>query len=227
MDPTDPVWMQMNAPPPMDTSTSSGEASGPDDVEFVDFAETEPVEPRDEGGVPTSLRQFGWLLLLPFGFTFLLTCLFLAMRDVMDLGGMVAIGGPYEIAHPAPGYWWIFPVSVIGCVLITFMSMGMFSAGRGKASLVALFFWPAIFLSLGWNFCEYGFFNTEGLIWGWIVCGVVFVVMGGLPLYLVMRKITWSGLLEAIKSNARTLWPQLLGIAVGIPLGILFFRAVS
>jgi hypothetical protein len=227
MEPSDPKGEGPVGAPIEEASPSPEGPSDTAKVEFVDFAETEPVEPRDEGDVPTSPRQFGWLLLLPFGFTFLLTCLFLAMRGVMDLGGMVAIGGPYEIAHPAPGYWWIFPVSVIGCVLITFMSMGMFSAGRGKASLVALFFWPAIFLSLGWNFCEYGFFNTEGLIWGWIVCGVVFVVMGGLPLYLVMRKITWSGLLEAIKSNARTLWPQLLGIAVGIPLGILFFRAVS
>ena len=92
---------------------------------------------------------------------------------------------------------------------------------------MALFFWPAIFLSLGWNFCEYGFFASEGLVWGWIICGVVFMLMGGLPLYLVARKTTWSELLEATKKNAGSLWPQVLGIAVGIPLGILFFGAVS
>lgn len=227
MDPTDPIWRQTIGPPAMENSPSHEKAGDSANAEFVDFAETDPVDSRDAGDAPTSPRQTLWLLLLPLGFTFLLTCLFLAMRGVMELGGMVAIGGPYEIAHPAPNYWWIFPLSIIGCILIVFMSIGMFSTGHGKASLVALFFWPAIFLSLGWNFCEYGFFKSEGLAWGWIVCGVVFVLMGGLPLYLVMKKISGRELLETIKSNSKTLWPQLLGIAVGIPLGILFFNVIS
>ncbi|MEW6553666.1 MAG: hypothetical protein AB1384_05215 [Actinomycetota bacterium] len=173
--------------------------------------------------------------------------LFLAMRGVLDEGGMVARGGPYEIAHPAPDYWWIFPVSIIGMIIIVFASMGMFSLMRGMAgsasspfsgrgalsggdgavSLVALFFWPAIFLSLGWNFLEYGFFTGEGLAWGWIVCGVVFVLMGGLPLYLVARKTTGRELLTAVKENRRSLWPQIAGISAGLPLGILFFGAVA
>jgi hypothetical protein len=247
MDPTDPVWMQTGTSPPADSGGPVGDPGLPEDVEFVDFAETEPDDERDSRDAPVSPRQWLWLVLLPLGFTFLLTALFLAMRGVMELGGMVAIGGPYEIAHPAPNYWWIIPVAIIGCILIVFASMGMFSfrsgmtgfvslpfsregvfsQGRGKASLVALFFWPAIFLSLGWNFCEYGFFNPEGLVWGWIVCGVVFVIMGGLPLYLAARKTSWSGLLAATKRNAGSLWPQLMGVAAGIPLGILFFRAVS
>lgn len=96
-----------------------------------------------------------------------------------------------------------------------------------EINLVALLFWPAIFLSLGWNFMEYGFFSGEGLVWGWIICGVVFVLMGGLPVYLVRRKLSGSELLGVVKDNSRSLWPQLLGVAAGIPLGILFFRAVS
>jgi hypothetical protein len=40
--------------------------------------------------------------------------------------------------------------------------------------------WSALFLSLGWNFWEYGL--ADGPVWGWIICGVVFVLMGGLPL---------------------------------------------
>jgi len=248
MDPTDPTWIQpTNVPPPADAGTPSVGASGSEGVEFVDFAESEPVEAPSVPVEPPSARQWMWLLLLPFGFAFLLTSLFLAMRGVMDLGGMVAIGGPYEIAEPAPGYWWIFPVAIIGCIMIVFASMGMFSLGRGMAgpqnlpftnaetfskgggrvNLVTLFFWPAIFLSLGWNFLEYGFFAAEGMAWGWAVCGVVFVVMGGLPLYLLLKNTTRARLLEAVKRNAGTLWPQLIGIAAGIPLGILFFRAVS
>lgn len=248
MDPTDPTWMQpTNVPPPLDDGTPSAETSGSEEVEFVDFAETEPVDAASSPEEPPSARQWVWLLLLPFGFTFLLTSLFLAMRGVMDLGGFVASGGPYEIAHEAPGYVWIFPVAIIGCMLIIFTSMGMFSFARGmagpgglpfagampfseggnKANLVALFFWPAIFLSLGWNFLEYGFIKGEGVAWGWAVCGVVFVVMAVIPLYLVMRKTSGNEMLAAMKRNASVLWPQLIGIAAGIPLGILFFSAVS
>lgn len=39
-----------------------------------------------------------------FGMALCLTVLFLGMRTVMITeGGFVAVGGPYVIAHPAPG----------------------------------------------------------------------------------------------------------------------------
>ena len=34
--------------------------------------------------------------------------------------------------------------------------------------------WAILFGALGWNFLEYGFTTEGGLVWGWIVCGVVF-----------------------------------------------------
>lgn len=178
----------------------------------------------------THPRRLMWSIALPLGFAFLLTLLFLAMRGVMDLGGMVALGGPYEIAHPAPGYWWTFPLSIIGMVLIIFWNMGMFSMftiGQVKSSLVALLFWPAIFLSLGWNFLEYGIFRSGGLSWGWVVCGVAFVAMGGFPVYLALKNTTGRRLMEAARINRKGLLPQLAGIAAGIPLGVLLFRVVS
>ncbi len=177
------------------------------------------------------------LLLLPCAFAFFLTILFLAMRGVMDLGGMVAVGGPYEIAHPAPGYWWIFTISIMACVVIALANMGVFSLpraaaaanygpfggirslteGNGEVSLVAVFFWPAIFLSLGWNFCEYGFFRAEGLAWGWVASGIVFVFMGGIPLYVLLKEVSARELLEVGRRNLGAIWPQLLGIAAAIP----------
>ncbi len=42
--------------------------------------------------------------------------------------------------------------------------------------------WPALFLSLGWNFLAYGFFPPEGgWVWSWLFCGVLFVLMGAVP----------------------------------------------
>jgi hypothetical protein len=52
--------------------------------------------------------------------------------------------------------------------------------------------WPALFLSLGWNFLQYAFDSPTaggGIVWGWLVCGVLFMLMGGLPI-LVMIPVT-------------------------------------
>ena len=48
-----------------------------------------------------------------------------------------------------------------------------------------LFAWSGLFLALGWNFLDYGLFNPPGdetVIWGWLICGVIFVAMGLAPL---------------------------------------------
>ncbi len=49
--------------------------------------------------------------------------------------------------------------------------------------LVALA-WPVLFLSLGWNFLQYALSAPaeEGIVWGWLIPGVLFVIMGGAPL---------------------------------------------
>lgn len=193
---------------------------------FVDFAPEEtPYRARVERRGPSPLRFVGSVL-LPLAFSFFLTCLFLGMRGILDLGGFVARGGPYEIAHPAPDWWWVMPLSIIACIVIVLMSVFKPSL-RGINSLVLIVFWPALFISLGWNFLEYGFFKGQ-LAWGWIICGLVFVPMGAIPLYLMVRAVgrnaSWS---EVVRNSWRPLLPQLVGIIAGIPLGVLFFRAVS
>ena len=40
--------------------------------------------------------------------------------------------------------------------------------------------WPALFLSLAYNFFDYG--ARGGVQGGWIVCGIVFALMGVVPL---------------------------------------------
>jgi hypothetical protein len=43
-------------------------------------------------------------------------------------------------------------------------------------------------VSLGYNFLQYGIDapGQGGLVWGWLVCGVVFVLMGGIPLAVAL-----------------------------------------
>jgi uncharacterized membrane protein len=125
-------------------------------------------------------------LIFAFGFSFSLTCLYLAMRGIMRLGGFVASGGPYEIAHPAPRYVWIFPVSIIVGLICLFLQVAQVKR-VGGLNLLALA-WPALFISLGWNFLEFGFHppGGQGLAWGWLVCGVVFWLMGFIPLVFLI-----------------------------------------
>ena len=55
--------------------------------------------------------------------------------------------------------------------------------GGGWAAL-PLLAWPGLFLSLGWNFLEYGFWppGGGGWEWGWLIPGFIFLIMGGAPL---------------------------------------------
>src|SRR3712207_848889 len=108
------------------------------------------------------------------------------MRAVMDVGGACAEGGPYEIAQPCPDG---VPLMMVGGILGGLVCVGLFMwfAARlgGGYATIAAFAWPALFLSLGWNFFEYGLGppgEGEGLVWGWLVCAGVFFLMGGLPL---------------------------------------------
>lgn len=141
-------------------------------------------------GRPLGAFIFDVLILLVslFGGVFCMTSLYQAMRGVMRLGGMVASGGPYAIAHPAPGWAWIFPVSILAGLV--FIGLNFFASRRVGGLDVLVLAWPALFLSLGWNFLDFGIGLTtgrHGLVWGWLVCGIIFVVMGGLPLILVIQ----------------------------------------
>lgn len=118
-----------------------------------------------------------------------LTVLFLGMRSVMLVGGACASGGPYVIENPCPkGVGWMIPVSILlGLVAVGWTLV--WSHGLSGPQLLG-FAWPALFLSLGWNFWEFGIdppgdASADG---GWIVCGVIFVAMGGVPLLILREK---------------------------------------
>lgn len=140
----------------------------------VGASQTAPLPPA---------RVAGYLLGIG-ALAFCITLLWLGMRAVMDLGGFCASGGPYQIAVECPdAVIASTPLSIFG----GFLAAGLIvwgAAGLPGAWMSLVFLaWPALFLSLGWNFLEYGFFPPEGgWIWSWLVCGVLFVLMGAVPL---------------------------------------------
>lgn len=141
------------------------------------FGEREPA--------PVPLGRVAGFLLGVAGLAFCIALLWLGMRAVMDLGGFCASGGPYVIAVECPdAVLATTPLSIFGAFLaIGLMLWGSVALGGAWMSLVFLA-WPALFLSLGWNFLEYGFFppGGDGWVWSWLFCGVLFVLMGAVPL---------------------------------------------
>ncbi len=113
-----------------------------------------------------------------------LTVLFLCMRAVMQIGGFCATGGPYEIATTCPkGVGGLMIGSIfagLGCAFVC----GWWSTKAGGPNLVALA-WPALFLSLGYNFVDFALHppvEDTGIVWGWLICGIMFFVIGAGPL---------------------------------------------
>src|SRR5690348_13878971 len=115
-----------------------------------------------------------------------ITLAFLGMRAVMDVGGACADGGPYVSAQSCPdGATPALLLGIFGLFLFGGIAMVYGVRLGGVWSAAPLFAWSGLFLALGWNFLDYGLFNPpfdEGVIWGWLICGVIFVAMGLAPL---------------------------------------------
>jgi hypothetical protein len=126
------------------------------------------------------------------GLAFTLTILWLSMRAVMGIGGACASGGPYVPAVECPdAVVLLTPLSIFGIFIFGGLAAwGGANLGGRWIALIALG-WPALFLSLGWNFLEFGFSPPGGepgeLEWSWLFCGVIFVLMGGIPLIVGLR----------------------------------------
>jgi hypothetical protein len=129
-------------------------------------------------------------------FIFCLTLVYQSMRAVMDVGGACASGGAYEIRQQCPdGVAWVLPVGIFGMFFAgIFTFLGVFPDGGPRPYVFA---WSALFLALGWNFLDYGFDSPApggGTEVGWVICGVVFVLMGGVPLLALLapRAARWA-----------------------------------
>jgi hypothetical protein len=116
-----------------------------------------------------------------------LTLLWLGMRSVMDIGGFCAEGGPYVIEHHCPkGVAAIMPLSIWGGLIAG--GIYVWQTIKHKVPSLVWLFWPALFLSLGWNFLQYGIDppGAGGLVWGWLICAILFILMGGIPLAVAL-----------------------------------------
>jgi|GEM_PF-974762 len=171
-----------------------------------------------------------------------ITWLYLGMRGVMRLGGFVASGGPYEIAHPAPGWIWVLFAGAFGGIVAALVS---FTASRRiPGPNLMILAWSALFISLGWNFLEFGLRPPvgEGVVWGWLICAFVFLPMGLLPLlFLILhglrsrrrrleieQKLREKGdRLPEKKSPFPSVLFQLAAVAIGVYLGIHTFARIS
>jgi hypothetical protein len=121
-----------------------------------------------------------------FGLAASLTIIWLSMRAVLDIGGYCAEGGAYEIAHHCPdGVAFLMPLSIFaGLGSAGLMGWKGAKLGGPYAGLVLLA-WPALFISLGWNFLQFALFPPppeSGIELGWLIPGVLFVIMGAVPL---------------------------------------------
>ena len=120
------------------------------------------------------------------GLALCITLVFLGMRAVMDIGGACADGGPYVSAQSCPdGSTPALLLGIFGLFLFGGIAAVYGIRLGGIWAAAPLFAWSGLFLSLGWNFLDYGLFSPPGdetVIWSWLFCGVIFVAMGLAPL---------------------------------------------
>jgi len=181
---------------------------------------------------PVATRHSGWLpaatvaSVLVLGTT--ITWAFFAMRSVMDVGGSCADGGPYVSAQPCPDGSWLIAVAIP--VMILTAIFGSLAAMSVNAPNLLILMWALLFGALGWNFLEYAFKGPD-LVWGWLVCGVMFWLMAA-PAVFGMLLAVKNAVLQpdqpAAGSGARWWVPAYAALgAIGFLLGAWSFNVLS
>lgn len=143
---------------------------------------------------PSTTARAVWTVVLALGTGLLaadLTVIFLAMRSVMQIGGSCASGGPYVVAQECPeGVGGALGLGIP--LLFLFGGFMMVAANKVQAPQIIGLAWPALFISLGWNFLDFTDSDpTMGTNTGFLICGILFMVMGAGPLvfgFFALRK---------------------------------------
>lgn len=127
---------------------------------------------------PPGIREWvcfpGAWALVGFG----ITCLVVGSSRVMAVGGYCAQGGPYEVAVACPTGSTGPVFAALPAVALAVL-VGIFGA-RGFGVPVHGYFWSALFGAQGIAFFVAAAAHA-GPTTGWIICGVVFVLVALLP----------------------------------------------
>ena len=159
-----------------------------------------------------------------------LTWTYLGMRSVMDVGGTCAQGGPYEIAQPCPDGSWMIAVAIPVLIIVSMIGSAVATGLSAPGLLMPM--WGLLFGSLGWNFLDYGAFSGE-IVWGWLICGVVFELMALPVVFLVLPSRSGSSwrpptATAPVTSHTAWWWTAYAGFGLlGLGLGSTTFTAWS
>jgi hypothetical protein len=113
----------------------------------------------------------------------------------MDIGG--SCGSPGTPACPSGAV--LVPAGIWGGLIFT--GLYVWQCVKHKVPSFISLIWPALFLSLGYNFFDYAF-QGGSVQAGFLICGIVFGLMGGLPLIYAIPhlwKVYALGEIEASK----------------------------
>lgn len=150
---------------------------------------------------------------------------YLGMRAIMDIGGACASGGPYVPVQPCPeGASALLSGGIPLLLLATFAASGI--AWTMRAPTLLLLMWFLLFGSLGWNFLEYSF-AEDGVIYGWLIPGIMFELMA-LPALLLWFGSDWlRGFVTERPTSGGISWKlaYIAILAVGVALGMQSFNA--
>lgn len=123
------------------------------------------------------------------GLAFSIALMFIEMRAVLDVGGSCADGGPYVSAQPCPQGTWLMFLAIFGGFGWGALAFWAGASIGGRYSSVPFLAWPALFCTLGFNFLQYGVSppGGGGLELGFLIPGILFELMGGIPLALGLK----------------------------------------
>jgi fermentation-respiration switch protein FrsA (DUF1100 family) len=89
--------------------------------------------------------------------------------------------------------------------------------------------WAALFGALGWNFLDYAFAFDDGVVIGWLVCGVMFEAMAlpAVVLIVLAGRVRIPGVSADPADGPRWRWWLLYAVAAtaGLWVGLASFRA--
>ena len=114
-----------------------------------------------------------------------ITLLSMLLRSSTALGGSCADGDAALADGPCRSHTGAALLIAVACALLCLLAVSWGASVLGAPRPLFLA-WPVLALTLGWNFLRDGFDPPmgEGLALGYVVGGVVFLILGTAPLLL-------------------------------------------